>query len=117
MLRARREFLNSAESPQVLCLKPNARFKAREQTVQVNPDSMLLAMTDGFYRIVDTYGIRTNEQLADVCMQGDLKSVVDELRDFETANLGCAGLSVKSSDDASAVTWRSSRASARPSHT
>jgi hypothetical protein len=35
---------------------------------------------------------------------------VKQLRDFEMAFLGPASLSVKSSDDASAVTWRSGRA-------
>jgi hypothetical protein len=105
MLRARREFLNTSDSPSVLCLAPNGPFNAREYTVQIEPGSMLLAMTDGFYRVVDTYQLHAIEELASLCRRGDLESIVKELRDFETACLGSASLSVKRSDDASAVTW------------
>jgi hypothetical protein len=107
MLRARREFLNTTDAPSVLCLAPNGPFDAREHTVQMGADAMLLAMTDGFYRIVDTYQLRTIEDLAALCLKGDLESVVKELREYEMTSLGSASLSVKSSDDASAVTWRS----------
>jgi hypothetical protein len=107
MLRTRREFLNTTDAPSVLCLAPNGPFDAREHTVQMGPDAMLLAMTDGSYRIVDTYQLRTIEELADFCLHGDLQSVVKELREYEMTSLGSASLSVKSSDDASAVTWRS----------
>jgi hypothetical protein len=107
MLRARREFLNTASPPSVLCLAPNGPFAAREHTVQIAPDSMLLAMTDGFYRLVDTYDLHTIEELAELCRQEELESLVKKLRDFEMACLGSANLSVKSSDDASVITWQS----------
>jgi hypothetical protein len=105
MLRARREFLNSMDSPTVLCLAPNGPFQAREHTARVEPGSMLIAMTDGFFRIVDTYNIYSVEGLANLCRNGHLEAVVKELRDFETASLASANLAVKRADDASAVTW------------
>jgi hypothetical protein len=105
MLRARREFLNSMDSPTVLCLAPNGSFQAREHTARVEPGSMLIAMTDGFFRIVDTYNIYSVEGLANLCRNGHLEAVVKELRDFETASLASANLAVKRADDASAVTW------------
>jgi hypothetical protein len=110
MLRARREFLNTSGARTVLCLAPDGPFGAREHSMQVEPGCMLLAMTDGFYRLVDTYDLHTIESLANLCLKSDLESIVKELRDFEMASLGSASLSVKSSDDASAVTWLSSRA-------
>jgi hypothetical protein len=61
-------------------------------------------MTDGFYRIVDTYKIHAIEQLATRCTQEDLGSIMKELRDFEMACTGSAALSVRSSDHGSAVT-------------
>jgi hypothetical protein len=105
MLRARREFLNSSDSPTVLCLAPNGPFKAREHAARVEPGSMLIAMTDGFFRIVDTYNIYSVEGLANLCRNGHLEAVVKQLRDFETASLASANLAVKRADDASAVTW------------
>lgn len=107
LLRARREFQNACESPSVLCLAPNGPFNAREHSVRVAPGAMLLAMTDGFYRLVDTYHLYTIEELAHLCRYGDLGSMVKTLRDFEMSSLGSGSLSVKRSDDASAVTWLS----------
>jgi hypothetical protein len=65
---------------------------------------MLLAMTDGFYRIVDTYDMHSVEELADLCLRKGLGPVLEELRDLETASAESASRSVKSADDASAVT-------------
>lgn len=104
MLRARREFQNSDPSPSVLCLDPQGPFSARRHTVQADHASMLLAMTDGFYRIVDTYKIHSIEKLATKCAQEDLESIMKELRDFESASRESTGLVIKSTDDASAVT-------------
>lgn len=103
MLRARREFQNASASPSVLCLDPQGRFNARQHTVQADAASMLLAMTDGFYRIVDTYRMHSIEELASQCSRRDLAAILKDLRDFESAVQGSASLSVKNSDDASAI--------------
>lgn len=104
MLRARREFLNLAPAPSVLCLDPRGPIAARVHTVTLDRASTLLAMTDGFYRIVDTYRLHTVEELAELCLRKDLKSILNDLRAFEAASLGSASLSVKRADDASAMT-------------
>jgi hypothetical protein len=104
MLRSRREFLNTTTTPSVLCLEPRGPLHAREHTVLADPGSMLLAMTDGFYRIVDTYNLHSVEELAELCLRRGLGPVLEELREFEAASKESASRSVKSSDDASAVT-------------
>lgn len=104
LLRARREFLNTTASPFVLCMEPRGPLNAREHTVQAEPGSMLLAMSDGFYRIVDTYHLHSIEELVHLCLRRGLGPVLEKLRDFETAGNASASRSVKSSDDASAVT-------------
>jgi hypothetical protein len=103
MLRARREFQNTTVAPVALVLQPNGPFQARQRRIAVDPGAMLLMMTDGFYRLVDMYDIYTNEQLADACAVRGLEAMVGELRAVEAA--GSASLSVKSADDATAVTW------------
>jgi hypothetical protein len=62
-------------------------------------------MTDGFYRLVDTYGLHTDASLLQACAGGGLEALLAELRQHEDAS-GGAGLAVKQADDASAVAWR-----------
>ncbi|GAB3419231.1 hypothetical protein NX774_20455 [Massilia agilis] len=101
MLRARREFQNSTAAPISLCLAPGGPFDAREFNLEVEAGSVLLMMTDGFYRLVDPYGLYTDEQLAAACATRGAAALVGELRAFELG--GATGMSVKNADDASAV--------------
>jgi hypothetical protein len=103
MLRARREFQNTTAAPVALVLQPNGPFQARQRSIEAEPGSMLLMMTDGFYRLVDMYDLYTKEQLAHACATRGLDAMVSELREVEAA--GAASLSVKSADDATAVSW------------
>lgn len=105
MLRARREFLNTAPAPTVLCLDPRGPLAAREHSAALPPGSALLAMSDGFYRIVDTYGMHSIEELAALCVARGLEAMLRELRAFEADKLGSASLSVKRADDASAALY------------
>ncbi|MDB5936531.1 MAG: hypothetical protein JWQ01_3875 [Massilia sp.] len=104
MLRERRESQNLAPSPQVLCPLPRGPFDARKYRVDAEYEAMLFAMTDGFSRIFDTYQLRSVDSLANLCFQQGVEPALAELRGFETARRGLAGQSVKSADDASAVT-------------
>lgn len=104
MLRARREFQHGAAAPDVLCLAPQGAFKAREYRLRLARDASVLAMTDGFYRLVDPYGLHSIEQLAQRCRSEGLAVLMDELRAFETARAGGTS-AVKSADDASEVLW------------
>ena len=109
MLRARRESQHMAPAPSVLCLAPQGEFSAREYALRLPLDSALLAMTDGFYRLVDPYGLITLEELGRRCRQDGLAPLMRELRRFEGARTGdgatANSAAVKSADDASAVIW------------
>ena len=103
MLRARREFLNTSVAPTILCLAPRGPLAARTFELALEPGATLLAMTDGLYRLVDTYHLLSVDELARRCLHLGLAAVLAELRDFEAASLGADSLSVKRADDASAV--------------
>jgi len=104
MLRARRAAQHEAPAPNALCLAPQGEFDARETSVRLAPGSSVLVMSDGFYRLVDPYGLYTIETLAQRCRDGALAALMDELRLFEKARAP-GMLAVKNADDASAVLW------------
>jgi hypothetical protein len=104
MLRRRREEQNTAMQPQSLCLAPAGPFAARRYTVRAERGATLLVMTDGFYRLVDPYGLHTDPSLLRACARGGLEYLMAELRQHEQAS-GGAGMAVKQADDASAVVW------------
>jgi hypothetical protein len=103
MLRARRQFQNTNPAPDILCLDPQGPFAGRTQAFEIGKDSALVVMTDGLYRLVDTYGVCSNSELVSQCAGQGLDAVLRQLRDFERANLASGHLSVKKSDDASAA--------------
>jgi serine/threonine protein phosphatase PrpC len=103
MLRERRHAQNTAARPQVLCLDPQGAFDARTLTHAAPPDALLLLMSDGFYRLVDTYGLYDDAGLAAACVERGLDALVDQLRRHEA---GAAATTAKHADDASAVAWR-----------
>jgi hypothetical protein len=105
MLRRRREEQNTAPQPQSLCLAPAGPFVARRYSLRAERGATLLVMTDGFYRLVDHYGLYTDAGLLRACAEGRLEGLLRELREYERAS-GGAGLAVKQADDASAVAWR-----------
>jgi hypothetical protein len=105
MLRARREAQHSADAPGGLCLLPRGPFAARRYTLRADPGAMLLAMTDGFSRIVDTYHLCSIDELAQRCLRGELPALLAGLRAFESGQSASASMTVKRADDASAVTW------------
>ena len=103
MLRARREAQNATLAPSILCLKPAGPFVARTVEAELPPGSALLVMTDGFYRLVEPYGLYPDRELALRCRQRGLDAMVDELRTYEGRTFGTEALAVKRADDASAV--------------
>jgi hypothetical protein len=104
-LRARRESQHGAAAPNVLCLPPQGEFDARQLALRLPLDAAVLAMTDGFYRLVDPYGLITLDELGRRCRQEGLAPLMRALRDFETARAAASTMAVKSADDASAVIW------------
>lgn len=105
MLRARREAQHASPCPTVLCLAPQGEFSARETSVRLAPDAAVLAMSDGFYRLADPYGLMTGDELARRCRAEGLDKLMRELRAFETARAAGGALAVKNADDASAIMW------------
>jgi hypothetical protein len=105
MLRARRVSQHAAPAPNVLCLAPQGEFDAREHALRLPLDTALLAMTDGFYRLVDPYGLTTLEDLGRRCRREGLAAPMRALRQFELARPAEGKMAVKSADDASAVIW------------
>lgn len=105
MLRARREDQNTAPAPSVLCLDPNGSFQARIRHIDLWPSESLLVMTDGFYRLVDTYVLYTDAKLMEACLDRGLSAQLDELRNYESASNASGARSVKAADDASAALW------------
>jgi hypothetical protein len=103
MLRARRESQNTAPAPSALCLQPNGPFGARTGSVTLTRDASVLVMTDGFYRLVDLYGLHTDVSLVEACIDFGLQSQLDKLRNYESMSAGTGASAVKSADDASAV--------------
>lgn len=103
MLRSRRESQHGALLPQVLCPAPRGPFQAMQHTVQAPRGAMLLAMTDGFSRIFDTYDWRSLDSLAQLCRREGLRPALAELRGFEARGTAAGHRSVKRADDASAV--------------
>jgi hypothetical protein len=105
MLRRRREEQNTDPHPETLCLAPTGSFGARRYSVRAERGSTLLCMTDGFYRLVDPYGLYTDASLAQACAHEGLDSMLSALRRHEHAAGAGTGMSVKQADDASAVIW------------
>ena len=107
-LRERRAFQNTHAAPAILCMYPQGEFAARQYAFDLDRQSQLLAMTDGFYRLADTYGLYSMDGLVRRCGETDLDTLLQELRQFEQDNLASGAQSVKKSDDASAVrcAWR-----------
>lgn len=104
MLRARREEQNCMANTNALCLRPNGRLNPRKYQRMVSAGTAVLAMTDGFYRLVDVYGLHTPETLAALCVTASPQAALAQLRSFEATTTN-AGLSVKQADDASAIVW------------
>ena len=65
-------------------------------------------MTDGFYRLVDLYGLYTDAGLVEACIKRGLEAQLEELRNFEATGARTAARAVKAADDASAALWTAS---------
>ncbi len=105
LLRRRREEQNTAPAPSILCLHPQGPFAARKLVLRIAPRSILLSMTDGFYRLSDPYALYSPPQLIEACATRSLAAMLAELRAAEAASAAKGGLLVKVADDASAVLW------------
>ena len=76
-----------------------------QKLVELAHDASVLVMTDGFYRLVDLYGLYTDAALVEACIAHGLKAQLDKLRNYEATSARTAERAVKASDDASAAIW------------
>lgn len=104
MLRERRVAQNMSEQPSILCLYPQGSFAAREHHIPLASTGHLLLMTDGFYRLVDSYHLYDDQSLMQACATQGLDALMQELRAHEAGKAG--GMTVKKADDASVVMLR-----------
>lgn len=107
LLRKRREAQHAAPSPANLCLAPKGPFQAREYAFALPSSTAVLAMTDGFNRLADTYALYSQDDLVRRCRTDGLAGLMRQLRTHETAR--SATLAVKNADDASALMWTPDR--------
>lgn len=99
MLRERRVAQNMSMQPSILCLHPQGDFAARERLIPLASSGYLLLMTDGFYRLVDSYQLYDEQSLLQACATRGLDALMQELRAHEAG--GAGGMTVKKADDAS----------------
>jgi len=105
MLRERRVFQNTAPGTNSLCLRPNGGLAPRRISAEAPAGSSILVMTDGFFRLVDTYHLHTPESLFALCIKHGVQAALGELRSYEAAARSSSVAVVKAADDASAVLW------------
>lgn len=98
MLRERRVAQNSSSQPSILCLYPQGRFAVREHKIKLATSDRVLLMTDGFYRLVDSYHLYDDQGLMQACANIGLEAMMQELRAHEAGKAG--GMTVKKADDA-----------------
>ncbi|AVR98615.1 protein phosphatase 2C domain-containing protein [Pseudoduganella armeniaca] len=106
MLRDRRVEQNMAPAPTILCLAPQGPIAARTLTVPLARGAAVIAMTDGFWRLVDPYRLLTAGELARRCLADGAASVLAQLRAFEADQGRADSLAVKRADDAAAAVCR-----------
>ncbi|MBC3908066.1 hypothetical protein [Undibacterium umbellatum] len=104
MLRDRRVAQNMNTQPSILCLHPQGDFAAREHHIPLDSSGYVLLMTDGFYRLVDSYHLNTDQSLLQDCATRGLDALMQELRAHEAG--GAGGMTVKKADDASVAMLR-----------
>lgn len=72
--------------------------------VEAAPGDTLLLMTDGFYRLIDTFGLYDAQTLMTAARRGGLAPLYDELRAVEQADAACVRFPrIKKSDDVAAA--------------
>ncbi|MBI1772783.1 MAG: SpoIIE family protein phosphatase, partial [Burkholderiales bacterium] len=98
MLRERRVAQNSSSQPSILCLYPQGHFAAREHRIKLAMSDRVLLMTDGFYRLVDSYHLYDDQGLMQASTNSGLEAMMQELRAYEAGKAG--GMTVKKADDA-----------------
>ena len=103
-IRAARGRLNTPEGYGVLSVIPPPTKFMRTGRTRVVPGTRLLLATDGFMRLTDLFARYSWDELFDLACRDGLATLVDELRQMETADGDCLHVPrTKPHDDASAI--------------
>jgi hypothetical protein len=106
-IRANRARMNTEGGYWVLDVPGRGLDHADELVVAADQIREFLLVTDGFYRLVDTYGIFDDETLLDAALARGLAALCRELRAIEAQDPGCHTYPrLKPRDDATAVLGR-----------
>jgi hypothetical protein len=100
-----RDRMNTAAGYKILSVHPEALDHAGTARLPVAPGGRVLLVSDGLFRLVAPYGLRTAEGLFDGAETIGLGGLLDELRSYERdpARAGLASGRRKASDDATGL--------------
>jgi len=103
-LRASRNRVNKKGGDWLFAPDVRCASHAKEARLLVQPGSLILLASDGFFALVSDYGRYSAEGLMSAAEQGGLAALGKELRAIEAADpKGLSFPRFKSSDDATAV--------------
>jgi len=103
-LRKHRSLMNTKEGYWILSLSNEPEQHMLEITQQLSPNDRILLVTDGFYRLVDTFHLFDSKILVEQSAEKGLSELGARLRDLERADPECKLTPrLKPSDDASAL--------------
>lgn len=103
-LRAQRAMMNRPDGYPVLSVHPEAAARLDLQTMAAPAGTRVLLCTDGFYRLVDMYGLMDDDGLIRGALEHGLAALVQRLRGFEADAADDLRFGrFKTSDDAAAL--------------
>jgi Protein phosphatase 2C len=95
---------NTEKGYWVFSVQPEAAGRAVYQSADAPAGTQVLAMTDGFYRLVSPYGRYSDAQLIELALEKGLGALMSELRGMESSPEDDAKIGrFKTSDDATAL--------------
>lgn len=101
LLRSRREEQHSAKSPDIMGFNPEAASNARTSNHDIQGQTKLMLMSDGFFRVVDPYALYKAPDLISASFDKGLEALYKELRNHEAKTK--ERHTVKKADDATAI--------------
>lgn len=104
LLRSNRARMNDADGYWTLSLDTAAADHMEYRTITTAEGDQALLVSDGFYRLVDTFQVFSDRTLVRAAAEVGLDILYDQLRTLEAADVECRQYPrFKPSDDASAV--------------
>jgi serine/threonine protein phosphatase PrpC len=106
-LRASRARVNSAEGYWLIGPDPRAAAHVAKSQMRIGTGAMVMLMTDGFYALIEDYGVYDDASMIHAALGKGLNTLGDELREIELNDpAGAKYPRMKASDDATAILVR-----------